>query len=55
MGQTELLFSDMTRSQIYLTSMERKFFKKIAYEREIPMSQAIREVLDNYIGQDSSS
>jgi hypothetical protein len=47
--------SDMTRSQIYLTSIERNFFKKQAYENEITMSQAIREVLDKHIQQDTST
>ena len=40
---------DMTRSQIYLTAEERQFFRKIAYEQEITMSEAIREVLDKHI------
>lgn len=41
--------SDMTRTQIYLTSKERKFFKRIAYEKETTMSEVIREALDHFI------
>jgi hypothetical protein len=48
--EIEKYVSDMTRSQIYLTATERKFFKKIAYEQETTMSEAIRTVLDQFIG-----
>jgi hypothetical protein len=37
------------RTQIYLTKQERSFFRKEAYEREITMSEVIREVLDKHI------
>jgi hypothetical protein len=45
----------MIRTQIYLTEEERKFFKKEAYEREIAMSEVIREILDKYIEEKSKN
>ena len=39
----------MIRTQIYLTEEERKFFRKEAYEREVTMSEVIREILDKFI------
>lgn len=46
------ILTDTTRTQIYLTGKERKFFRKIAYEQETTMSEAIREVLDKHIDKE---
>jgi hypothetical protein len=39
----------MNRTQIYLTDVEHKFFKKEAYEKDVSMSEAIRFAMDEYI------
>lgn len=39
----------MIRTQIYLTKKEREFFKKEAERLGIPMADAIRRALDQYI------
>lgn len=39
----------MERTQIYLTKEERKFYRKEAFDREVTMSEVIREVLDKYM------
>lgn len=39
----------MTRTQIYLTDKERKFFKNEAEHLGICMADAIRRALDQYI------
>jgi hypothetical protein len=39
----------MERTQIYLTEEEKAYFRRVAYERKITTSQAIREILDKHI------
>lgn len=36
----------MKRTQIYLTEKEWYFYRKKAFDREITMSEVIREILD---------